>query len=260
MKAEYEIEWVAASPDYLLACIQEEWRQCALLEEEPEDARHVPSFATTVHEWREAMDLVWWSPLGNALNKQWGTHFSEIQWCTTLTPAREKTLRDVCNLLATQAKRPEFHPARIMGRTCQAAGVFLAIRSMLKRAGVSPLPRPSTPLEPYLRRYRKFFLQQISPLAPGGLPFTWQKDVFGGVICLGQLVGLLLLGISGFTREPVLTIIGVCVFALAWVIGAIGRAIYPGRVSLGNVKTFRGLTELILKQQRRCGVPIAPLQ
>ncbi len=55
MSADYPIQWAPATPGYTLAGLQEEWRQCALRDEEGQR----PTFETTVHEWREAMDLVW---------------------------------------------------------------------------------------------------------------------------------------------------------------------------------------------------------
>ncbi len=60
MKAGYPIGWVPATPDYIFASLREEWRQCALSEgEEAEEVeRQLPALTTTVHEWREALDLV----------------------------------------------------------------------------------------------------------------------------------------------------------------------------------------------------------
>ena len=60
MKAEYPIEWRPATPQYILASLREEWRQCALTEgEQPDEVeRRLPTFATTVHQWREAMELL----------------------------------------------------------------------------------------------------------------------------------------------------------------------------------------------------------
>jgi hypothetical protein len=58
-------------------------------------------------------------------------------------PAREKTLRGVCELLATQARRPLVPPANMLGRECASAGVFLAMRALLVQVGAPPDLRPS---------------------------------------------------------------------------------------------------------------------
>src|SRR5512137_1160640 len=108
MKSDFEIDWVPATPQYILDCFQEEWRQCAVLDD---DAKP-PTFDTTVHQWRDELDLVWWSRLGYALNKEWRTKFSQAQWFSVLVPARSRTLHDVCSLLASTACRPSVPPAK----------------------------------------------------------------------------------------------------------------------------------------------------
>lgn len=253
MRADYPIQWVPATPEYILACLQEEWRQCAL----PDEEGKLPTFETTVDEWREAMDLVWWSPLGHALNKFWGTKFSEWQWFRVLVPAREQTLGDVCRLLATKAQRPVVPPARLLGCDCASAGVFLAIRSLLLRAGAPPELRPSTPLKPYLRKWPKVFRKEVSRLVPGGLPFGFEGNLSERVFAWSAILGGLLLAASALVNEPALIITGVMLFALGWFGGLFGSTWFPGRLTLRNVKTFRDLTEMIIKQQRWAGVGAA---
>jgi len=248
VNAHYAIQWAPASREYILACFQEEWRQCAT---DADDERGLPSFMTTVHEWRQAMDLVWWSPLGQALNKAWGTHFSELQWFRTLVPARERTLRDVCNLLGSQAQRPVVPPARLMGRDCPSAGLFLAIRALLVRGGAPTRLRPSTPLEPFLLKWPKVFLNEISRFAPGGLPLFFQNEFRDRCIAISWLVGVVLLIMTVFTKAPLVTIWGVIFFAIGWFGGLFGATWFPSRLTLENATTFRDLTKMILEQQQR---------
>lgn len=254
MKDEYPIEWVPTTPEYILASLREEWRQCALVEgEKPDDvARQLPTFATTVREWREAMDLVGWRALGRALNEQWGTSFSKEEWFSVLEPAREKTLRGVCELLATQARRAVVPPAKMLGRECAAAGVFRAIRSLLVLAGAPPDLRPSTPLEPFLQKWPEVFLRKITCLAPGGLLFTRKNELFYDLIVLSYVFSGLLFLVSVFTKDPWQVIGAVVLYALGW-IGAGCSRWFPGPLELEDVKDFRGLTEAILEQQRRSG-------
>lgn len=56
--AGYSIKSSLGTPEYVLACFQEEWRQRAWLNEaEPVDVgRQLPAFDTPTHEWREALD------------------------------------------------------------------------------------------------------------------------------------------------------------------------------------------------------------
>lgn len=254
MKADYPIEYVPATPEYILACIREQWRQNALLDgEEPDDAeRQLPTFVTTVHEWREAMDLVGWRPLGQALNEDWETQFTESQWFSVLMPAREKTLRGVCELLATQARRWVLPPAKMLGRECASAGVFLAMRALLVQAGAPRELRPSTPLEPFLQKWPEVFLQQVSRLAPGGLPFTRKNETFNTLIALSYIFSGLLLLPGLLVKDPWMASGAVILYGLAW-IGAGCGGWFPGPLKLEAVTNFRGLTEAIVEQQRRSG-------
>jgi hypothetical protein len=93
MKAAYPVQWVSATPEYILASIQGEWRQIMLPDATEE--RDLPTFNTTIAQWRDLLDLVEWRPLGRSLNKAWGTNFSRQQWREVLEPARKKTLRGV---------------------------------------------------------------------------------------------------------------------------------------------------------------------
>ena len=254
MKAEYPIECVPATPEYILASIREEWRQSALLDgEEPQEVeRQLPTFATTVHEWREDLDLVGWRPLGKALNEDWGTQFTKCQWFSVLMPAREKTLGGVCELLATQARRRLVPPAKMLGRECPSAGVFLAIRALLIKAGAPPDLRPSTPLGPFLHKWPEVFLQQVSRLAPGGVPFTRKNEAFNTLIALSYILTGLLLLLGLLVKDPWMTCGAVVLYALGWIGAGCGRW-FPGPLKLETVIDFRGLTEAIVEQQFRAG-------
>jgi hypothetical protein len=54
-----------------------------------------------------------------------------------LEPAEAPTLRELCEFIAQASVRPSIEPVSIMGTTCLNAGAFLAIRSLLRDAGVA---------------------------------------------------------------------------------------------------------------------------
>jgi hypothetical protein len=252
MKIHYPIRWVPARPEYILASLQEEWRQVAALDGyEPEDIeKEMPTFSTTIHQWRDSMDLLGWRALGKALNEAWGTKFSRDQWRGVLEPAKERTLRGVCELLSSQAQRPVAPPVTLLGHDCREAGVFLAIRSLLIDAGDSIDVWPSTALKPFLRRYPRVFLGPIARLVPGGLPFIQANQTALRFCAVVSLVAIILLGCSGIWKEPVLAIFGVLLFVAGWLGGWLVR----GPLRLERVGTFRELTGLILKLQKQAGV------
>jgi hypothetical protein len=246
MKTQYPVEWGPVTPEYVLAGIQEEWRQCA----ENEGEVKAPNFSTTVQEWRKAMDLIWWSPLGAALNKRWGTKFPGRQWFRVLVPAADRTLRDVCNLVATQMRQPVFPEPHFLGGRCPGAGVFLAIRSLLIQAGASPDLRPSTPIEPFLRKWPKVFVQKIARLAPDSLPLYFKHKVLAWLPFPSLLVGWGLI-LAGGKAEPWWVVSGVVLVAFGWFGGMFGGTWFRGRLTLEGVNTFRDLTKLIVEQVRR---------
>ncbi len=251
MKANYPIRWVPATPEYVLAYMQEEWRQfagdCRLSAGEME--KHMPTFNTTIQEWCDEQMLDEWMPLGKQLNLTWDTSFTRKQWREVFAPAGQKTIRGVCELLAAQAKRPVIPPAKILGHESKSAGVFLAIRALLIEAGAPANLRPSFSLEPCLKKWRKVFLRKIDRLVLGGLPYVPQNKFWTRLAAATCGVGVLLLGVSGFVKEsPEVVIAGVLLFATGYL-----GSICHGPLALENVNTFRDLVELIVKKQRLCG-------
>lgn len=251
MKSSYPIQWLPATPEYILAGIQEEWRQfardCELTAEDRE--RQMPTFNTTIRRWCDDAMLDEWMPLGQALNQTWGTKFTRKQWRQVLEPAREKTIRGVCELLATQAQRPLVPPAKILGHECQSAGVFLAIRSLLIAAGAPANLRPSSSVEPYLKKWPKVFQEEIDPLVLGGLPYKLVNEFWPILTGLTSTVGALLLVAGSISKVPETIIVGVFLFAGGW----LGGLLYRGPLTLESANTFRDLVEIIVKKQRAYG-------
>ena len=101
MKVDHPIERVPATPEYVLACFREERHQCAMPNGESDDGKsqQLPTFETTIHEWREALDLVWWSPLGQGLNKLWGL-------------GNVATFRGLTEAIVAQQRRHGFGPEK----------------------------------------------------------------------------------------------------------------------------------------------------
>jgi hypothetical protein len=87
------------------------------------------------------------------------------------TPARKRTLRELCQFLATRIEAPAIEPVTVLGRPCLSAGVFLIVRTILAQAGadVSQLA-PSSSLGSYLRDHFMIFARDISKLSPGTFP------------------------------------------------------------------------------------------
>ncbi len=104
---------------------------------------------SVVEDWRWACDLVKWKPLGRAMNEIYHLNYSDDEWFKALEPSDEKTLKDVCELMAKTAMRPSIKPLKIAGVNSIEAGVFIALRTALKDKGINiDKLRPSTPINP----------------------------------------------------------------------------------------------------------------
>lgn len=135
------------------------------------------SFETTVEEWRDACDLVSWWGLGRALNADWEIDVSDPDWKGTLEPARRRTLRDVCELIASWARLPVVEPAGLLGGRCDTVGALRAMRVVagLHEPGALRL-RPSAPLGPESGSREWALVRAALKLAPGSVEPPRRED------------------------------------------------------------------------------------
>ena len=145
---------VPATPEYVLAVLQDEHRQIACLDGECDPDAEL-SFESTVRDWRIAQDLLPTKQLGRALNEIWELELSDAEWRSVLAPARKKTLCDVAELISKYATRTKLKSLSIAGTESLAASAFLAVRDCLAADGadVSRIT-PSTPMKHFLRNPR----------------------------------------------------------------------------------------------------------
>jgi hypothetical protein len=246
-------ETVPASPDYVLEVLRDSHRhQCSY---DPEADPSVElAFETSVAEWRNACDLVGTKKLAQALNEIWGLTIASSEWEAVLEPAKLRTVRDVCGLIASHAQQARVLSAGHFGASSRSAGAFLAIRSLLVRAGADPSAiRPSLPIAEVVRRFPQVFLGPISRLAPGRLPTVVIKTpaynaalVTFGLAVIG-LIGLSLARWFGFadlypTVAAALAIVAALGYLGTWIAA---RSVGPSEVRFGTIRTFRDLSEAI---------------
>ncbi|EHQ43913.1 hypothetical protein [Myroides odoratus] len=149
----------------------EEHRICSPLDFEA-DVTIILNFNTTVSDWRCARDLMRWRPLSHFLNAEFNLSLSEEQWKSVLTPARKRTLREVCELIANHCSFPTVTPVRLLGNSCLSAAVFITLKKYLARRGVQVDElKPSTPIGPYLHTDFSAMIKQIGILARGNKVF-----------------------------------------------------------------------------------------
>ncbi len=149
----------------------EQHRICSPLDIEA-DVNFILNFNTTVSDWRCARDLMPWRPLSRFLNVEFNLTVSEQQWKSVLTPARKRTLRDVCELIAQHCTFTSVTPVRLLGNSCLSASVFITLKKYLARRGVQVDElKPSTPIASYLDTDFSAMIEQIGILARGNKVF-----------------------------------------------------------------------------------------
>jgi hypothetical protein len=242
----------AMTKEDVLNTIRDSYRFAQKLDPEAEPGYDL-TFDTTIEDWRTACDLLPAKELGHALNVWFGVYFSDIDWMATLEPAKTATLGGVCELVASNAKMPDIKEFPVFGTECLSAGVFLTIRTALAKEGV-PVEGicPSTALEPIARKHLGPLIQTVGSIAPDVLPVPEMPYRRSYKVCwLMFLVGVLMMFLSGvFSTKPVWMGIGFAVavtgFAAAVVFGLFHQSFE--RVSFPGMKTFRDLTEAIIRR------------
>jgi hypothetical protein len=233
-----------ATPEQILGIFQDwqrlEWGK-HLIEKE------ILSFDTTIKHWRDNCELQGWQALGKSLNTYFGTAFSKDEWQVVMKSEKQKTLRDVCSLIATRAILPKVGELKVFGKSCKTASAFFALRLCLQKAGVDVAQiRPSSRLDGFLRLDTQAMIETISRLAPGRLPIMKTKfnmgHRFSGWVCL---TGLLSLIAGGMLKKPEWIIFG----CSALVLGFIAITAFSNRpaakVQLEGCETFADLSRLI---------------
>ena len=132
--------------------------------------------STSVQDWQVDADLLPWPKLADAFNAYWNMNASREQWRLVLTPENNKTIRHVCEFIASAAQIENVNPPKLFGRRCVPAGVFFAVRDLLSRGGADVTElAPSSELKNYATKHVDVFVNEISRLAPGRLP-SMQMD------------------------------------------------------------------------------------
>ena len=159
------------TPTDILNILVEQHRITSPLDLEA-DPEAILNFKSTVREWRNAGDLLHWKPLSEFLNESFGISVSEDEWKKTLTPSRQKTLREVSELIAKNCEYEDIEPINIFGNKCLKASVFFTLKKYLKRRNVDTSDiRPSSLIAPYLEKYYSEMLEQIGIISKGNIIF-----------------------------------------------------------------------------------------
>lgn len=129
------------------------------------------TFDTTISDWRDFCDLVPTTELWQYLNYYFHLEVDGQSWMEVLEPDDKKTLGDLCKFVADRAEKQIIEPIKIMGGYCTTAAIFKSLKKRLKDRGmdVSDI-RPSSQLEPLVKKYRSVLIEEVNQFDPSVLP------------------------------------------------------------------------------------------
>jgi hypothetical protein len=220
----------------------------------PPEALNALSFDTAIVEWEcdmiEAGDI----SIPDGFNGIFGTTLPAETWQAALEPARERTLGDVCRLVAGHAVVPVIEPVTVMGDHSHAAGAFLAVRRILADEGVDVSDlRPSSPIGPYLREKWPGIVARLKRLAPGRLPPTSVVAPAHVTCGIGVVASYIVMMLGLFLRRwlPLNLALAGAVCFVGFLISAfmLERWVKPADVRIGATRSFRDLCEVLVGER-----------
>jgi hypothetical protein len=129
------------------------------------------TFDTTIADWQDICDLVATYELWNYLNYYFRLNLDKESWMTVLEPEDTKTLGDLCNFISSHADKEIIKPIKLFGSNCETAAIFKSLTAKLKDRGVDISDiRPSSQLEPLVKKYKSILIEEINQIDPTVLP------------------------------------------------------------------------------------------
>ncbi len=126
---------------------------------------------TTILDWRDICDLVDTTELWKYLDQYFHMAGDRELWMTILEPQDEKTLGDLCNFIADNAEKEIIRPIKLFGNDCNTAAIFKSLKRRLEDRGMDVSDfKPSSRLEPLVKKYKSVLIEEINQLAPTVLP------------------------------------------------------------------------------------------
>ena len=258
MNADYPFDYLPATPDYVLAVLQESVR--VQVGDEIDSGYSVRDLIGAYN------DIAWPTikSLADCMNGTFATEIPRNEWADAFPRLRGKTVGDVCEFLAPRIMRPVIRPWKYIAGECHPAGAFLTIQSWLAKFGFPPdRITPSTPIGPYLNWFAEELVWPMARLSPNQHPFVintyrpWidraSASLFVGLptafLAVSGIafliVGIIQLDLGLLLMGGLLSTIGIK--GLCWVY----RFTKPLTSSIPGVHTFRDLAYQLVGQEPR---------
>jgi hypothetical protein len=264
MEIDYPLDSEPATPEYVFDVLS------SLFGKLQHPCKSMPNgvleLSTPIDDWCMSWHLDSGWQTARWLEKWWGITIPRAAWKSLLNKPLEHTVGDLCVMLARYVRRRTFRPAVVFGRTCDAAGVFLAVRTILSQAGAEAKGiAPSTSLASYTTRFNKAFQGEIVRLAPQHLPRPevirnsfvcgLEKFVLRSFICC-LLSMLLALAIPLHPMPALVAAMAFMVFILiAGLVAVMCDEAMPESVTFGDLRTFRDLAKCLAGEKAALASP-----
>lgn len=207
-------------------------------------------FETTISDWRDICDLVDTSQLWKYLDDYFHLRADRDTWMTVLEPEDEKTLGDLCNFIADHAEKEIIGPVKLFGNDCNTAAIFKSLKRRLEDRGIDVSNfRPSSHLEPLVKKYKSVLIQEINQIDPTVLPPIDFKTNW--VYKWGLRLLLTFIFVTGFLAYRKSNwgwvAAGICLtgYGMTW----LGAWLKPKQASFKNIYTVADLIRKIDQQK-----------
>ncbi len=163
-----------------------------------------------------------------------------------------RNVGELCDDLARRIDVPVFEPLTVLGRECETAGAFLAIRNMLAADGADVRKLgPSSSVATHLRRHRAVF-GRVRLASGGRLPHVEVTNPYAGVLLAAIGRGVVAYIVTAVLRMCGVEWVSALPFALvaALTVG-LGFAIFSRRWSSDHPADFRQLVFPLLGRKPR---------
>ncbi len=204
------------------------------------------TFDTTIADCRDICDLVDPSELWKYLNYYFRLELGRESWMAVLEPEDKKSLSDLCNFISSHAHKEIIRPIKLFGSNCETAAIFKSLTAKLKDRGVDISDiRPSSQLEPLVKKYKSILIEEINQIAPTVLPRVNYKTNW--VYKWGLIIFITLLFVTFFLAYKESKWAwwtgGICLlgYTMIW----IGARLKPKQASFADIHTIADLVRRI---------------
>jgi hypothetical protein len=204
------------------------------------------TFETTIADWQDICDLVETAQLWKYLNYYFRMDLDKESWMAALEPEDIKTLGDLCNFIASHANKEIIKPIKLFGSHCETAAIFKLLTAKLKDRGIDISDiKPSSQLEPLVKKNNSFLIDEINQIDPSVLPLVNYKTNW--VYKLGLRTFMTLLFVTFFLayKESKWAWLTGATCLVGYIMTWIGAKLKPKQASFVDIQTVADLVRRI---------------